>query len=236
MPCLRSSWARARRRQPLVRLLRADQHLGVRLVVDESDLGHPVEHLGRDLVVAPALAQLPLELGSAARSHAQLPQDDGTRDGLGVSIGDERLGVVRRRRPVGPLPRIVRAPSGPRLPTPTDLADLAECWPSWTVGTSRAALAHRDSPGRAVGPHPGNTLGLSQGGRGAGQTVLRGLRFGGTHDQKSTGTSETSAGWSTRGPTPSFSLIFFSISSARSGLSLRKLRAFSLPWPSWSPS
>ncbi len=56
------------------------------------------------------------------------------------------------------------------------------------------------------------------------------------HGQKLTGTSETSAGWSTRGPTPSFSLTFFSISSARSGLSLRKVRAFSLPCPSWSPS
>ena len=41
---------------------------------------------------------------------------------------------------------------------------------------------------------------------------------------------------SRRGPTPSFSLIRFSISLARSGLSRRKLRAFSLPWPSWSPS
>ena len=37
-------------------------------------------------------------------------------------------------------------------------------------------------------------------------------------------------------PTPNFSLIFFSSSSARSGLSRRKARAFSLPWPSWSPS
>ena len=41
---------------------------------------------------------------------------------------------------------------------------------------------------------------------------------------------------SRRGPTPSFSLIFFSISLARSGLSRRKVRAFSLPCPSWSPS
>ena len=41
---------------------------------------------------------------------------------------------------------------------------------------------------------------------------------------------------STCGPMPSFSLIRFSISSARSGLSRRNLRAFSLPCPSWSPS
>src|SRR6185436_3689763 len=45
-----------------------------------------------------------------------------------------------------------------------------------------------------------------------------------------------SAGLSACGPTPSFSLIFFSSSSARSGLSFRKVRAFSLPCPSWSPS
>ena len=45
-----------------------------------------------------------------------------------------------------------------------------------------------------------------------------------------------SAGASTVGPTPSFSRIRFSSSLARSGLSRRKARAFSLPWPSWSPS
>src|SRR5690606_8643702 len=56
--------------------------------------------------------------------------------------------------------------------------------------------------------------------------------------QKSTGTSAAGASpvASALGPTPSFSLVFFSISSARSGLSLRNFRAFSLPWPSWSAS
>src|SRR5690554_1589191 len=44
--------------------------------------------------------------------------------------------------------------------------------------------------------------------------------------QKSTGGS---AGWSTWAPMPSFSLIFFSISAARSGLSRKKVREFSLP-------
>ena len=39
-----------------------------------------------------------------------------------------------------------------------------------------------------------------------------------------------------RARSPSFSRILFSSSLARSGLSRRKLRAFSLPWPSWSPS
>ena len=41
---------------------------------------------------------------------------------------------------------------------------------------------------------------------------------------------------SSRGPTPSFSLIFFSMPLEMSGLSRRKVRAFSLPCPSWSPS
>jgi hypothetical protein len=53
--------------------------------------------------------------------------------------------------------------------------------------------------------------------------------------QKSTGAG-SGASSLTRAPMPSFSLIFFSISLARSGLSRRKLRTFSLPWPSWSPS
>src|SRR3954467_7164200 len=57
--------------------------------------------------------------------------------------------------------------------------------------------------------------------------------------QKSTGTASTGssvsspgaivAGSSTCAPMPSFSLIFFSISSARSGLSRRNARAFSFP-------
>lgn len=58
-------------------------------------------------------------------------------------------------------------------------------------------------------------------------------------DQKSTSTSAvaaSSAGWSSVGPMPIFSLIFFSSSLARSGLSRRKFRAFSRPWPSWSLS
>ena len=38
------------------------------------------------------------------------------------------------------------------------------------------------------------------------------------------------------GRLPSWALIFSSISRASSGLSRRKLRAFSRPWPSWSPS
>lgn len=57
--------------------------------------------------------------------------------------------------------------------------------------------------------------------------------------QKSTSTSAAAAspaGWSRVGPMPIFSLIFFSSSLARSGLSRRKFRAFSRPWPSWSLS
>ncbi len=50
--------------------------------------------------------------------------------------------------------------------------------------------------------------------------------------QKSAGASSAV----TSAPMPSFSLIFFSISSRTSVFSRRNLRAFSLPWPSWSPS
>ena len=70
-------------------------------------------------------------------------------------------------------------------------------------------------------------------GRDRAAAVLGGPRSG----QKSTGTGSGTIGApaeSTRAPMPSFSLIFFSSSSARSGLSRRKLRTFSLPCPSWS--
>ncbi len=52
------------------------------------------------------------------------------------------------------------------------------------------------------------------------------------HGQKSAAVSSAV----TSAPMPSFSLIFFSISSRTSVFSSRNLRAFSLPWPSWSPS
>jgi hypothetical protein len=56
------------------------------------------------------------------------------------------------------------------------------------------------------------------------------------HAQKSTGAGSGSASASSWAPMPSFSLIFFSTSAATSGFSRMNLRAFSLPWPSWSPS
>ena len=62
-----------------------------------------------------------------------------------------------------------------------------------------------------------------------------GTPAGARHDQKSTGAGSGSIGVpesSTRAPMPSFSLMRFSISSARSGLSRRNVRTFSLPWPS----
>src|SRR3954466_201333 len=72
---------------------------------------------------------------------------------------------------------------------------------------------------------------------GADERVSRGPDV--PHGQKSTGTASTGssvsspgadvAGSSTRAPMPSFSLTFFSISSARSGLSRRNARAFSFP-------
>lgn len=63
MPCLRRLVRQGAPCQALVRLLRPDEHLGVRLVVDEADLGHAVEDLGRDVVLAAALTRLLLEPG-----------------------------------------------------------------------------------------------------------------------------------------------------------------------------
>ena len=101
------------------------------------------------------------------------------------------------------------------------------CGLSWVVA-GRSGVRRR--PGRAVVWHPAS---LDPADRRAERGQIGRCVVG---HQNSTGTSAPSAGASTRGPTPSFSLIRFSNSSARSGLSFRKVRAFSLPWPSWSPS
>jgi len=92
-----------------------------------------------------------------------------------------------------------------------------------------------------LGPEPGGLRGVGTGPRGQrprpmwAEERCRPQRI----DQKSTSTSAvaaSSAGLSTAAPMPIFSLIFFSSSLARSGLSRRKFRAFSRPWPSWSLS
>lgn len=82
---------------------------------------------------------------------------------------------------------------------------------------------------------PGDVLGV------LGRVVAGVCRLGppalaGAPGQKSTSlgsaaaaAGSATAGSSTRGPTPYFSLTRFSISSARSGLSRRNARAFSLP-------
>src|SRR5690606_8281414 len=58
------------------------------------------------------------------------------------------------------------------------------------------------------------------------------------HDQAGRRSASWSAGASSTAfmPMPSFCLIWVSIASAMSSFLIRKLRAFSLPWPSWSPS
>ena len=107
-------------------------------------------------------------------------------------------------------------------------------------GVRRAAGDLRPRPG-VLGPGPGGLRGVGTVPRGQRRRQMwaeercRPQRI----DQKSTSTSAvaaSSAGWSTVAPMPIFSLIFFSSSLARSGLSRRKFRAFSRPWPSWSLS
>ena len=82
-PCVRSSRARAPAGQATAGLLGAHQHGGKRLVVDEADLGHAVEHSLGHVVGAVALAQLVAQLLPAARRRRQLPQHDLTRDRRG---------------------------------------------------------------------------------------------------------------------------------------------------------
>ena len=77
-------------------LLGAHQHGGKRLVVDEADLGHAVEHSLGHVVGAVALAQLVAQLLPAARRHRQLPQHDLTRDVVGVGLVVALLEVLLR--------------------------------------------------------------------------------------------------------------------------------------------
>ena len=69
IPLVRSSCQRPRR-EPASRLLRANEHRGVRLVVHEAHLGHAVQHSLRD-VVPTALPQPVLQLLSAAWCHGR---------------------------------------------------------------------------------------------------------------------------------------------------------------------
>ena len=96
---------------------------------------------GRDVVVAAALAQLPLELGPAARRHAQLAQDDRPGDGLGVGL--------RRTASRGPPAEAPSRAARPHRPSPPDRGCPADPGrrplPS---ATSRRRSRARDGPGR----------------------------------------------------------------------------------------
>jgi len=168
----------------------------------------------------------------AARRHRQLPQHDLACDVMGVGLAVALLEIPLRV--IGHLP----------VPPPAALAAVAARGTGATFAFAPAATGGVGVTGSSRVGCIGTWTRLAR--RGGSQGGFEGrpgclLSFV-VHRpqgsaQKSTGTSATgSAGLSTCGPMPSFSLIFFSISSARSGLSLRKLRAFSLPCPSWSPS
>lgn len=88
-------------RQPLTVVPTGHQELRVRCVVDQADLGHPIEHLTSYVLRATALAQLRLELGPRARTISKLPKHHPPRHVVRVRFGvRSRVGVmVRWRRP-----------------------------------------------------------------------------------------------------------------------------------------
>ena len=162
--------------QPALAMLRASAYAcGERGIVDQAQLGEPVEHPGR-----PRRRARP-RLRSAVASSVRLPRPTG-----------------QRRRQIDPGDRLGSPRSCPGSP-----------------GGSAGSVRRCDSAdaGRAARPS-----GLTRFGRD------RALR------SRPGPAARRSARRRPRvRPMPSFSLIFFSISSARSGLSRRKLRTFSLP-------
>src|SRR5690606_31315210 len=107
-----------------------------------------------------------------------------------------------------------------------------------SVGQRGAPEPIRTGPARDVGVLgrlvPGRAS--AEEGDDGGEVLLAPVQVG--HDQA----GRRSASWATGAsspafmPMPSFCLIWVSIASAMSSFLIRKLRAFSLPWPSWSPS
>ena len=205
---------------------------------------HRAECLGRELVVDALAAQLDTE-----RPAGEPP--------VGVAGPDEDPGVLRVVDKTD-LGEPVEHAVGDLLGDVASRHRLGELRPA---ARRTGEQPQRDGPGDGLGVRLGvdgrRTRGRRLGGRRAAAGPARRAtrrpvdhraddrvvvgdpvvvrRTGGHRAQKST-TGPASAGASSLAPTPSFSLIFFSSSSARSGLSRRNARAFSLPWPSWSPS
>jgi len=155
----------------------------------------------------------------------------------GVARFDPHAGVLRVVQQSDLLEPVEQALGHPLRHAPAGQV-LTELCPGLGRGSE---LAQRDRPGDRHGVGVRGEVGRRSGsGRLGPSPGAPPWRSRHRYGQKSTGAlafalasvRTSTAGASTRGPIPSFSLIFFSNSLARSGLSRRKARAFSLPWPS----
>ena len=187
------------------------------------------------LAVAVDLAERGVDGVVGDTAAAQLDRDGPAGQPALVVLGER---VARRpaprRRSARPR-RTGRAPGRPRRRARR--ACRARCAARRGCGRAGRACAGRRCERPTSGSPGGPSLRRPACRRATGPGGRCGRPFGSAHAaaaaaaQKSTGAGTTSIGApsSTWAPMPSFSLIFFSISSARSGLSRRKLRTFSLP-------
>ena len=159
-----------------------------------------------------------------------------------VRLGDagRRPRRTRGRRPDratgGAGRRPVRGRRGRARRRSTTAAALARRTRS---AVDSATRCDRGLPGRrrSAGARPGRATTARRAGRRRGLGRAGAVRVARRHRSEVDRRGQRlDLGVELTAPMPSFSLIRFSISAATSGFSRRNLRAFSLPWPSWSPS
>ena len=183
------------------------------------------QRLGDDLVGDPAPAQLVRHgaAGEPALALRRAPVRLCANAASSISPTSAKRSSTRVRRVVGHAPRAQRVGQFRRLRA--------------RRSSSRRQMIRATASGSAGGRCLGSGVGF-----GAGRRTVRSADASRSpccdalRSRPGPAAARPARSPSTRAPMPSFSLIRFSISSARSGLSRRKLRTFSLPWPSWSPS
>src|SRR5690606_20928763 len=196
------------------------------------------------------------QLRAGPRGPREQPQADRLRLRLRVGVGARSPGAgllgagggPPPSRPAAPAASAARAPrrGAPSAVTPRPrpavpiyagllLPDAGLRLPG--IGRVVRAVSRAGRVGSVqAGHHPVTSRRRAQTSPGRGTAALAPRPVTGVAEAEEAAAPEAPEEVSRRGPMPSFSLIFFSISSAMSGLFLRKFRAFSLPWPSCSPS
>ena len=211
--------------QALAGLTAGDPGPGERLVVDQPDLLEPVEQPGGDVIRDVAGGELVAQLLAAARLAGELVEQDLAGDRLGVGLGDLRHRVGRRRT-------VGRAPGRP-LPRRASPGRLPPARRTTRCGLTRGGVrrSRRGGRGRTARPrvHPGGDV-ADPGRRGPvlTQRVRSHRRPAGPRRRRPrrppAGRPRASRGSSSRARWPG------------RGCPSGSVRAFSLPWPSWSPS